>query len=105
MHLSIESGIRIDPAAATEAIVAAMRGELSTSLKRRGYVVAMSGGVDSSVCAALAARAVGPEHVFGLFLPEHESDPLSLRLATECAEKFGIPHRTEDMSGEVADMK
>ena len=58
----------------------------------------MSGGVDSSVCAALAARAVGPDHVFGLFLPERESDPLSLRLATECAERFGIPHVTEDIA-------
>ena len=98
MATSIESGLRIDPRVATESIVAAMRRHLAESFKRRGYVVAMSGGVDSSVCAALAARAVGPDHVFGLFLPERESDPLSLRLATECAERFGIPHVTEDIA-------
>ena len=98
MATSIESGLRIDPRVATESIVAAMRSHLAESFKRRGYVVAMSGGVDSSVCAALAARAVGPDHVFGLFLPERESDPLSLRLATECAERFGIPHVTEDIA-------
>ena len=98
MATSIESGLRIDPRVATESIVAAMRSHLAESFKRRGYVVAMSGGVDSSVCAVLAARAVGPDHVFGLFLPERESDPLSLRLATECAERFGIPHVTEDIA-------
>ena len=98
MATSIESGLRIDPRVATESIVAAMRSHLAESFKRRGYVVAMSGGVDSSVCAALAARAIGPDHVFGLFLPERESDPLSLRLATECAERFGIPHVTEDIA-------
>ena len=98
MTLSIESGLRLDPVAATDTIVAAMRHQLSHSFNRRGYVVAMSGGVDSSVCAALAARAVGPERVFGLFLPERESDPLSLRLATECAERFGIPYATEDIA-------
>ena len=98
MSLSIESGLKIDPVSATESIVAAMRQQLAESFKRRGYVVAMSGGVDSSVCAALAARAVGADHVFGLFLPERESDPLSLRLATECAERFGIPYLTEDIA-------
>jgi NAD+ synthase len=98
MTLSIEAGLRIDPAAATEAIVTAMRRHLAESFKRRGYVIAMSGGVDSSVCAALAARAVGAERVFGIFLPERESDPLSLRLATECADRFGIPHETEDIA-------
>ena len=53
MSLSIESGLKIDPVSATESIVAAMRQQLAESFKRRGYVVAMSGGVDSSVCAAL----------------------------------------------------
>lgn len=98
MNIQIAEGLRIDPVAVTEAIVASMRRHLADDFKRRGYVVAMSGGVDSSVCAALAARAVGPERVFGLFLPEHESDPLSLRLATECAHRFGIPHITEDIA-------
>ena len=98
MSTSISARLLIDPAAATSAIVNAMRHHLSADFKRRGYVVAMSGGVDSSVCAALAARAVGAERVFGLFLPEHESDPLSLRLATECADRFGIPHVTEEIA-------
>lgn len=98
MSTSISTRLRIDPGTTTDAIVAAMRRHLAEDFKRRGYVVAMSGGVDSSVCAALAARAVGGDRVFGLFLPERESDPLSLRLATECADRFGIPHVTEDIA-------
>src|SRR5437773_12504686 len=50
----------------------------------------MSGGVDSSVCAGLAVQAVGPRHVLGLGLPERESDPQSLALARDWAERLGI---------------
>lgn len=98
MTSSITTLLRLDPAAATEAIVAAMRRHLAESFKRRGYVVAMSSGVDSSVCAALAVRAVGPTKVFGVFMPEHESDPASLRLATALADQLGIQHVTEDIA-------
>lgn len=58
----------------------------------------MSSGVDSSVCAALAVRAVGPEHVFGLFLPEHESDPQSYHLAKALADQLGIESTREDIA-------
>jgi NAD+ synthase len=58
----------------------------------------MSGGIDSAVCAGLAVRAFGPTRVFGLFLPERDSDPISLALATEWAEKLGINHVTEDIT-------
>jgi NAD+ synthase len=98
MSTSIASALKLDPAAATDAIVAAMRRHLAEDFKRRGYVVAMSSGVDSSVCAALAVRAVGPTKVFGLFMPERESDPLSLKLATQLADQLGIAHTTEDIA-------
>ena len=58
----------------------------------------MSGGVDSSVCAALAVRAVGASRVFGLFLPEAESDPDSIALARQVAERFGIRYVIEDIA-------
>jgi NAD+ synthase len=57
----------------------------------------MSGGVDSSVCAALAVRAVGADRVFGLLLPERESDPQSLSLARAWAETLGIGFTVEDI--------
>ena len=61
-------------------------------------VVGMSGGVDSSVCAALAVEAVGSKHVLGVFMPERESDPESLTLARQMAEQLGIDSVTEDIA-------
>ena len=98
MSTSLIAALTIDPSAATERIVQVMRGLLAESFRRRGFVVGMSSGVDSSVCAALAVRAVGADHVLGLFMPEHESDPQSLHIATELAEQLGIAHVTEDIA-------
>jgi NAD+ synthase len=92
------SGLEIDPATAVSQITAALRTQLATTLKRRGLVVGMSGGVDSSVCAALAVEAVGPARVFGLFMPERESDPESLSIAQSLADQLGIEHATEDIA-------
>ena len=76
----------VDPAALTANITEILRREVGETLKRRGLVVGISGGVDSSVCAALAVQALGPERVFGLMMPELDSEPESLALATELAE-------------------
>jgi len=92
------AALEIDPAAAVARIRDALRSQLAQSLKRRGLVVGMSGGVDSSVCAALAVEAVGPKHVLGLFMPERESDPDSLRIAESFARELGIETVTEDIS-------
>jgi len=90
--------LRIDPEAVAVRIADAMRHQLGDTLRRRGFVVAISGGVDSSVCAGLAVRAVGPKHVFGIFLPERDSDPESLELFEETVRRLGIPYAVEDIS-------
>ena len=90
--------LQLDAETAVSRIVTALRTHLSTTLKRRGLVVGMSGGVDSSVCAALAVRAVGPNRVFGLFMPERESDPQSLSIAKTLADQLGIEYTTEDIA-------
>ncbi len=87
--------LELDADASCERIAEAMRRQLSDDLKRRGFIIGMSGGVDSSVCAGLAVRAVGAAHVFGLMMPERDSDPASLTLAQEWARKLGIEHTTE----------
>jgi len=66
--------------------------------RRRGLVVALSGGVDSSVCAALAVRAVGAARVFGLMMPERDSSGASLARGTRVAEQLGIAHAVEDIT-------
>ncbi len=90
--------MHIDTAAEIESVTASMREQLIGPLKRRGFVVGMSGGVDSSVAAGLAVAAVGPKKVFGIFMPEHDSDPQSLELAREWAEKLGIEYTVEDIA-------
>jgi len=95
--VSLAIGLEIDAAQTTAAICDRLRDQLSTQLLRRGLVVAMSGGVDSSVCAALAVRAVGAGRVFGLLLPERESDPLSLTLGRSWAEALGMEFAIEDI--------
>lgn len=93
---------RCDPAREADAICEALRSALAGDLRRRGFVVAMSGGIDSSTCAALAVRAVGPSRVFGLFLPERDSDPISHSLASRLATQLGIPSTTEDIADTLA---
>lgn len=89
--------LTIDPAAETERIVAAMREQLRHTLRRRGFVLGLSGGVDSSVCAALAAKAVGAQNVLCLFMPENDSDPDSLTLGRLVAETYGLASIVEDI--------
>jgi len=96
--VAIPEQLRLDPAQTTQAIAEALREQVGTVLRRSGMVVAMSGGIDSSVCAALAVHAVGSKRVVGLALPERESDRESLALAKELAVQLGIELLVEDIS-------
>ena len=85
--------LALDCAKTTEQIEGAIRNIVLRDLRRRGAVVGMSGGVDSSVVAALCVRALGSDRVVGLFMPERDSADDSLRLGDELARRLGI--RTE----------
>jgi NAD+ synthase len=61
--------LRIDPEQVTAEIVAFLETNVVQRMRKRGVVLGLSGGVDSSVCAALCARALGPERVLGLLMP------------------------------------
>lgn len=91
------AALRIDAAAEADRIVAALRTQLRSPLRKRGFVIGLSGGIDSSVCAALAARAVGADRVLCLFMPEHDSDAESLTLGQLVASTYGLPSALEDI--------
>jgi NAD+ synthase len=67
-------------------------------LRRKGVVVGISGGVDSSVVAALCARAFGRDRVLGLTMHEAESSPDTVRLAATMIEHLGLATRDEPLS-------
>lgn len=88
----------IDPAVETEHIVAALRAQVGRQLRRKGVVIGLSGGVDSSVCAALCVRALGPENVLALLMPERDSSPDSMRLGRLVADTLGLHCEVEDIA-------
>lgn len=87
-----------DHDAEADRIAHKIREKLRLHLKRRGLVVAMSGGIDSSVCAALAVRAVGADRVFGLLMPERDSSSDSVVKGKLLAEHLGIRCVIEDIA-------
>lgn len=91
----------IDLAAETERISQRIRDYL-TATRRKGAVVALSGGIDSSVTAALCVRALGPERVYGLHMPERASSPETIRLSTMVSDTFGFESSLEEISGVLA---
>ncbi len=54
-----------------------------------GVVLGLSGGIDSAICAAIAADALGPTRVWCMMLPSRFTGQLSLDLAAECAKMIG----------------
>jgi NAD+ synthase len=89
--------LAIDAEALTQGIGEKIRSIVLHRLRRRGAVVGLSGGIDSSVTAALCARALGKDRVVGLFMPEDESSEDSLRLGRELTETLGITGVVEDI--------
>jgi NAD+ synthase len=90
--------LHIDAATETEKIAGEIRETVLTRFRRKGAVVAVSGGIDSSVVAALCVRALGPEKVIVLFLPESDSSSDSLRLGKLLAGRLGVRTIVEDIS-------
>jgi len=63
-----------------------------------GYVIGLSGGIDSALSAALAVKSVGPDKLFGLLMPYRMSSESSVTDALELVKQLGIDHRQVDIS-------
>jgi NAD+ synthase len=96
------ASLTIDPRAETARIVAAMQTQVSGTLRKRGAVVGISGGVDSAVVAGLCARAFGPERVLGLLMPERDSSTDSTALGHKVASALALEPLTEDITSMLA---
>ena len=93
--------LAIDAEAEVARISAALTDYLVGSM-RRGAVVALSGGIDSSVTAALCVAALGKDRVFGLHMPERESSDETIMLSRMLAESLGIDSMLEEISPMLA---
>jgi NAD+ synthase len=92
----------LDVPAETQRIADSIRQTVLERLRRRGVIVGLSGGIDSSVVAALAAKALGPTRVLGLLMPDLVSADESLRLGQAMADALGIRTVVEEIAPTLA---
>ncbi len=93
--------LAIDPELTRRWLVEFLRDEIQRRRGFTGAVIGLSGGVDSSVVAYLAAEALGPENVLGVRMPYRSSSPESLAHAQLVAEATGVELTTVDISAAV----
>lgn len=96
MHYTFDVGKEADR------IIAEIEHEVFYTFYRAGAVLGISGGIDSSVVAALAVRALGRDNVLGLQMPERDSSPLTTDLSTLIAKHLDIITIEEDITAMLA---
>jgi NAD+ synthase len=79
-------------------IISKLKSDVTSVLQRRGAIVGISGGIDSSVVMALSAKAFGSKRVTGIMLPEQDSSDDSKMLAQKLADKFEVGTLVEDIT-------
>jgi len=94
----VSSWLRIDNDETVERISRRMREVVGDTLRKKGVVVAVSGGIDSSVCIALAVRALGASRVLGLILPEADSSPESRMRGEMLCRHLGVRFEVTDIT-------
>ena len=91
--------LHIDPEKEVAKISKRLRDLMVNRLKRRGVIIGLSGGIDSSVTTALAVKAFGQARVLALLMPERHSASETLKLSSIVADHFGVESIHEDISG------
>ena len=90
--------LNLDCGREVERICNSLREIVFRQFKKRGAVVALSGGVDSSVVGKLCVRALEGDHVLGLLMPEKDSAPETHELGKLIADHLGIRTAHEDIT-------
>lgn len=93
----LHKDILIDPEP-TIRVIEKFIGDKTDELGRKGNLIGLSGGLDSAVVAALAVRALGPEKVFCVFLPDKHSSNKSAKHARKIADQLGISLKIENIT-------
>ena len=70
-------------------------------LRRRGAVIGLSGGIDSSASAAPCVEALGATNVLAVLMPEKDSESDSLRLGRLMADTLGVEYVVEDIADQL----
>jgi NAD+ synthase len=90
--------LELDLEAKARELSDALRDAVLHRLRRRGLVVAVSGGIDSACVAALATRALGPKRVFALLLPERDTSGEATLYGTQLCRQLGITFAVQEIS-------
>jgi NAD+ synthase len=98
MRLFSKQVLELDLEATAQELSDALREAVLQRLRRRGLVVAVSGGIDSSCVAALAVRALGPGRVLALLLPERDSSEESTAYAVRLCRQLGIEFVVQEIT-------
>jgi NAD+ synthase len=91
--------LKLDPEKEVNRIVRKLRNDIFETLRRKGAVLGVSGGVDSAVVLALAVRAMDKDRLIALLLPEKESNTDSTRLGSDVCRQFAVTPFVEDVTG------
>ena len=90
--------INIDPETETQKVIENIKFNINQKLKRKGAVVGISGGIDSSVVLALCVKALGEKRVLGVMMPEKDSSSENFRLAKNLVQKWQVSYIIEDIT-------
>ncbi len=90
--------------AATE-LAGIVERQITRRLNRQGAVIGVSGGIDSSTVVALACKALGPERVLGVAMPEQDSSPVSYELAKDLSKQYGFELILENLTPALTGLK
>jgi NAD+ synthase len=82
----------------TEEVIEKFLAEKLRKVGAKGYVLGVSGGIDSAVVLRLCARAVGKDRVLALFMPEKDSPKDDLKDAKMLCEAEGVKFKIIDIS-------
>ncbi len=99
---ALKNLININPESTAQKLSEKMQRFVLSTLQKRGAVIGISGGIDSSVCLALCIKSFGAKRVVGISIPETESNPESTELAQEffqtpISSRSGIPKNVQKL--------